>query len=164
MNKKYLIELADYNIWANNLICEWLMQISEEQFIQFVGGSFKNIQETTLHIAAAEKIWQERLNDNVQEWLAFSFSGNKTELIESWNNYSQNLKQYIEHSSEEDLVEKFAFSTRDGTPYFMPRYQALAHVFNHSTYHRGQIVQSLRQVGFTNVGSTDMIGYYRKFS
>ncbi|WP_223233283.1 DinB family protein [Chitinophaga sp. CF418] len=32
---------------------------------------------------------------------------------------------------------------------------------NHSTYHRGQLVNMLRQVGFTQLSSTDLATYYR---
>ena len=55
MNRKYLLELADYNIWANDKLIGWLLQISVEQFEQPLIGSFKNIYETTLHMVAAEK-------------------------------------------------------------------------------------------------------------
>jgi len=41
-------------------------------------------------------------------------------------------------------------------------YEILSHVFNHSTYHRGQLVTLFRQVGFTDVTSTDLLLYYRK--
>jgi uncharacterized damage-inducible protein DinB len=37
-----------------------------------------------------------------------------------------------------------------------------AHVVNHATYHRGQLVTMLRQVGFTDVSATDFLGFYKK--
>jgi uncharacterized damage-inducible protein DinB len=161
MTKTYLLELADYNIWANDKLTNWLTQISSEQFEQPLVGSFKNIHETTLHIVAAEQIWHERLQNNVSEWLGFTFEGDKALMLEIWKRTSNDLKQYIHDLPEENFTEKFAFSTRDGTPYFMERYKALVHVFNHSTFHRGQLITLLRQVGFTGVSTTDLINYYR---
>jgi len=35
-------------------------------------------------------------------------------------------------------------------------------VFNHSTYHRGQLVTMMRQLGETNVPVTDFIAFARK--
>ena len=162
MTKKYLLELANYNIWANNKLIDWLSQISVEQFEQPLVGSFKNIHETTLHIVAAEQIWHQRLVNNVSEWLGITFEGERTMMLETWKRTSNDLKTYILDLPEEKLMEKFAFNTRDGTPHYMERYKALAHVFNHSTFHRGQLITLLRQVGFTGVGSTDLINYYRK--
>jgi uncharacterized damage-inducible protein DinB len=162
MTKTYLLELANYNIWANDKLTNWLTQISSEQFEQPLMGSFKNIHETTLHIVAAEQIWHERLQNNVSEWLGLTFEGDKELMLKTWKRTSHDLKQCIQDLPEEKLMEKFAFSTRDGTPFNMERYKALAHVFNHSTFHRGQLVTLLRQVGFTGVSTTDLINYYRE--
>ena len=162
MTKTYLLELADYNIWANDKLTDWLSQISVEQFEQPLVGSFNNIHETTLHIVAAEQIWHQRLVNNVSEWLGITFEGDRTMMLEIWKRTSADLKTYILDLPEEKLMENFAFNTRDGTPYYMERYKALAHNFNHSTFHRGQLITLLRQVGFTGVSSTDLINYYRK--
>jgi uncharacterized damage-inducible protein DinB len=35
------------------------------------------------------------------------------------------------------------------------------HVFNHGTYHRGQLVTMLRQVGVTEIPQTDYIAFVR---
>jgi uncharacterized damage-inducible protein DinB len=161
MNKTYLLELADYNIWANDRLTDWLSQISQEQFEQHLVGSFKNIHETTLHIVAAEQIWHQRLENKVSEWLGFTFQGDRTAMLATWKRTSHDLKRYILDSSDEKLLEKFDFTTRDGTPFYMERYKALAHVFNHSTFHRGQLITLMRQVGFTGVGTTDLINFYR---
>lgn len=162
MTKTYLLALADYNIWANDKITDWLSQISVEQFERPLVGSFKNIHETTLHIVAAEQIWHQRLVNNVSEWLGITFEGDRTMMLETWKRTSSDLRQYIFDASEEELATKFAFSTRDGTPFYMERYQALTHTFNHSTFDRGQLVTLLRQVGFTGVSTTDLINYYRE--
>jgi uncharacterized damage-inducible protein DinB len=45
--------------------------------------------------------------------------------------------------------------------YELQYYQIFGHVFNHSTYHRGQIVTMLRQAGFIGVHSIDMSTYFR---
>jgi uncharacterized damage-inducible protein DinB len=162
MTKTYLLELADYNIWANDKLTNWLSQISLEQFEQPLVGSFKNIHETTLHIVSAEQIWHQRLQNDTPEWLASNFKGDRNLMLEIWKRSANDLKQYIVDSSEGELMEKFAFSTRDGTPFYMERYKALTHTLNHSTFHRGQLITLLRQVGFTDVSTTDLINYYRE--
>jgi uncharacterized damage-inducible protein DinB len=38
----------------------------------------------------------------------------------------------------------------------------LLHVFNHGTYHRGQLVTMLRQLGIENIPATDFIVWSRE--
>jgi uncharacterized damage-inducible protein DinB len=163
MTKQYFIELADYNIWANNIQCDWLEQISEEQWKQHIVSSFNSIQDTVLHIIAAENIWLQRLEKQEQTiWLQGSYTGTKAEHIALWKSLSQKLKDFTIDMDESVLKENLEFKRLNGDAYSMPHYQVLAHIFNHSTYHRGQLITMLRQAGFTKVGSTDMLGYFRK--
>ncbi len=160
MNKNYYLELAQYNIWANQKMNHWLSQINDEQWSQKLIGSFESIEATAIHTAGAEKIWLERLNNQAQPFLNLTFKGNKSDLIEIWKNASENLKNYVSNVSEEDLQETFAYKNLKGEDFSRVKYQAIAHVLNHSTYHRGQLVNYLRQVGFTSVETTDLIYFY----
>jgi len=144
MTKQYFLEVADYNIWANDIVLSWINKITDEQWEKHVVSSFNSIAETVLHITSAETIWLERLNKAESPvWLQSTFKGTRTDVIELWKKASLGLKI-------------------NGDRYEMPHYQVFAHIFNHSTYHRGQLVTMLRQVGFTDVGSTDKLGFYRK--
>jgi uncharacterized damage-inducible protein DinB len=160
MNKKYLLELAQYNIWANQKMIDWLSQISEEQWSQKLVGSFDSIEATAIHVVGAEKVWFERLNNQAQPFLTQTFKGNKNDLIEIWESASEKLKNYVSEIAEEDLMEIFFYKNLKGDDFSRVKYQAITHVFNHSTYHRGQLVNYLRQVGFTDLGTTDLIYFY----
>ena len=160
MNKNYFLELAQYNIWANQKMIYWLSQINEEQWSQKLIGSFDSIETTAIHTAGAEKVWFERLHDQAQPFLTLTFKGNKSDLIEIWKNASENLKNYVYEIYEGDLKESFTYKSIKGEGFSKVRYQAIAHVFNHSTYHRGQLVNYLRQVGFTEIDTTDLIYFY----
>ena len=163
MTKAYFIELAEYNIWANNIVLSWLDKIMDEQWEMHVVSSFNSIAETVLHITSAETVWIERLNKAESPvCLQTSFKGTRKDLIELWKKASAELKKYLESFNESAMMEKLVFKRLNGDRYEMPHYQVFAHIFNHSTYHRGQLVTMLRQVGFTDVGSTDMLGFFRK--
>ena len=160
MNKNYFLELAQYNIWANQKMIHWLSQINEEQWSQKLVGSFESIEATAIHTAGSEKLWFERFNNQKQPFLNLTFKGDKNDLIDIWKNASENLKNYVFKISEEDLMESFAYKSLKGEGFSRVKYQAIAHVFNHSTYHRGQLVNYLRQVGFTDVNTNDLIYFY----
>jgi uncharacterized damage-inducible protein DinB len=161
MTKNYFIELGDYNIWANDLVHSWFANITDEQWEQPITSSFKSIAETTVHTAGAEKIWLERLNKvEKPTFLTAEFKGSKQDAIDVWKKTSQGLKSFIENFDETKLQTSMKFKRVDGNTYELLHYQVLAHVFNHSTYHRGQLVTMLRQVGFTGMSSTDLSTFF----
>lgn len=162
MTAKYFLELANFNQWANNIVISWLEQINDEQWTQTIESSFNTIRETVLHITSAESAWYERMimKENV-EWFQKTFEGSKQEVIELWKIKSDNLVKFLLDFDESRINEILHFTRLNGEKQAMPFYQVFAHTFNHSTYHRGQLVTMIRQSGFTSVGSTDLLGYYR---
>lgn len=163
MTKEYFKELAAYNIWANTIACEWITQINDVQWKQEVVSSFSSIRETVLHMISAENAWLQRFHKKVNvEWLQSTFTGTKDEHVALWKKTSMGIKDFIDAFDEKELNTKLDFKRLNGDAYSMPYYQLFAHVANHSTYHRGQLVTMLRQLGFTNVQSTDLLGFYRK--
>lgn len=163
MTKNYFTEVAAYNVWANNIVWSWLDQISDDQWNQNIVSSFNSIGETALHIVSAEKIWLDRLNKvEAPVWIQSTFKGSKEEIIELWKRSTSGLKKFLDEFNEANMMDILVFKRLNGDRYEMPHYQVFAHIFNHSTYHRGQLVTMLRQAGFTNVGSTDKLGFYRK--
>ncbi len=163
MTKSFLIEMGKYNKWANDIVFNWLLQITDEQWNKEIISSFNSIIKTTLHTAGAEKVWLERWqqkNDIV--FLSNTFTGTKIELIDIWKNSSQHILDFIVRMEEADFNNSFSFTRLNGDSHTSLYWEAMVHVLNHSTYHRGQLVTMLRQVGFTDVSSTDMITYFRR--
>jgi len=164
MTKNYFIQLSGYNVWANDIVCSCLEKISDNQWTQTVTSSFNSIRETTLHVAAAEHIWLQRMiKEPNQVWLQSTFTGTKDGHVALWKNTSAALRDFLESFDENNLQTNLDFKRLNGDAYSMPYYELLAHIFNHSTYHRGQLVTMLRQVGFNDVASTDLLGYYREY-
>jgi uncharacterized damage-inducible protein DinB len=161
MNKDYFIQLADYTVWANNIAHSWLERITDEQWKQPIVSSFNSLETTVVHTAGAERIWLDRLNQvEAPVFLSSVFKGSKKEAIEIWAKASLGLKSFVENFDEKNYQQILRFKRIDGNVYELLHDQTLLHVFNHSTYHRGQIVTMLRQVGFTDINSTDMSAYF----
>jgi len=163
MTKPYFITLAEYNIWANDSVHSWIDKIGDDQWEQVIVSSFPSLSATALHTAGAETIWLDRLNKVAEpRWLPNIIKGGKTEVREAWKNSSASLKSFIEKFDETKLEDRVSFKRPDGNTYSLEHYQIFSHVFNHSTYHRGQIVTMLRQAGFTGVHSIDLSTYFWK--
>ena len=163
MTKDYFKEAAEYNLWANTIVCGWLEQISDGQWTKEIISSFNSIQETVLHVISAEKAWLERFKKEPNiVWLQSNYKGSKEDHIKLWKENSAELKAFIDAFDEKELDTNLVFKRLNGEAYSMPYYQLFAHVVNHATYHRGQLVTMLRQAGFSEVTSTDLLGVYRK--
>jgi uncharacterized damage-inducible protein DinB len=161
MTKDYFITLAEYNTWANDVVHSWFDKISDEQWEQPIVSSFKSLAETSVHTAGAEKIWLERLNKvESPVFLISVFKGSKQEAIDIWKKTSAALKLFVEIFDETKLKDSVSFKRPDGNTYQLQHHQIFAHVFNHSTYHRGQIITMLRQVGYTDLRSIDLSTYF----
>jgi uncharacterized damage-inducible protein DinB len=162
MNKAYFLELANYNIWANNKMIGWLSEINEVQFKQSIVSSFGSIAGNALHIASAEKVWLNRLEENpAPTWLAGEFNGDRETLFTIWKKGSEEIKLFIQNFDENNLQNKLKFKRLNGDENELAYYQIFSHVLTHSIFHRGQFVTLLRQVGYTKVSGTDMLDFYK---
>lgn len=161
MTKNYFIQFADYNVWANSIVHSWFEKLSDEQWEQPIISSFPSLSATALHTAGAETIWLDRLNKVAEpRWLPNIIRGGKKDIQNAWKASSSGLKSFIESFDEAKMQDSVSFKRPDGNTYQLLHYQVFAHVLNHSTYHRGQIVTMLRQAGFTGVHSIDQSTYF----
>ncbi|WP_212003328.1 DinB family protein [Chitinophaga sp. HK235] len=163
MNRNYLIQIANYNNWADSKAMEWLHQISDEQWEQVIVSSFSSVRQTAVHIVSAEKYWVDHWT-HISEpvFLSAEFKGTKNELLEIWNKSSADIKTLVGSYPEDNYLQTVTFKyPRNGRIGQMVFWQTVAHAINHSTYHRGQLVTLLRQTGFINLSSIDMATYFQ---
>ena len=161
--KKFIREYSDYNLWANQRIGEVIVAVEDEKLNWNIVSSFPSIWLTTLHIWDAQVIWLERLNGrNPKAWPSANFKGNKREMVEGLVTTSLLLKQIAFTAGKKNLKEEVSYSNMQGKQFRSQVYQALVHLFNHNSYHRGQLTTLLRQAGVTRLPPNDLIFYYRQ--
>jgi len=153
------IDYANYNIWANDRLMADLLGQEESLLNQELEGSFPTIRATILHIWYAEAGWLSRLNGNGWEASAVTgFSGGTQELFVGWKATSEAFRDFV---TEADLEEKTTFEHK-GQQYSIPGREVAQTVFNHGSYHRGQVVMMMRQLGISAVSQTDYIEWVRE--
>ena len=161
MLKPYFTDLAAYNSWADQKAIGWLSQITDEQWEQINASSFCSVKQTAVHIASAEKIWIDFWTGAAAPvYLSANFTGSKNDLITIWKAASDGLETYIKNHPEEDFNKPVSFIYPNGNTGHMLYYQTFAHIINHSTYHRGQLVTLLRQAGYEQFSSIDLATFY----
>lgn len=158
-----LRQLAAYNCWANQKILETILILPEEKQTQEIPSSFKSIMATVLHIWNAESIWWQRMKlfERIMP-PAEHFNGTLQDAANGLMQQDQLWLDWINNASEIALEHVMQYQNSKKEQFKQPVYQVLIHVFNHSTYHRGQLVNMLRQLGMEKIPQTDYIVWSRK--
>jgi uncharacterized damage-inducible protein DinB len=162
--KEFLLDYIRYNFWANQRITKYIIDhCSAEQTDQEVASSFPSLKKTLLHIYGAEAIWLQRLiGDSPTVWKGSSFSGGMVELVEEISSVDREFIDFAQSCGEAFLLSPFKYNNLEGKEFTNTRAEAILHCVNHSSYHRGQLISMLRQLGFTQLFSTDYISYCRE--
>jgi len=149
----------DAEAWANDLVLQSLATIPESGR---ASPCFARAMQLLPHIQLARGVWLSRLKgekyDMPAEWfppLALDETRAACDAQDSvWRSYLDSLK-------DEKLPTVCRFASSDGTVYTATVEDILIHVFNHSTYHRGQIARLVAECGGQRAG-TDYIAFGRR--
>lgn len=141
--------LLRYNAWANDRLFSALaalpVQDVHEPMIPSVGSMVRALN----HSLVVDQIWQAHL-----EQRPHGFSSRNTaqepslgELSASQSRLDQWYIDYADSLSPEEHGEQVDFQFVDGGTGRLRRGEALLHVANHKTYHRGYVAVVLYQLG-----------------
>lgn len=161
--KELLKQLAAYNIWADKRILDLILSLTEEQQAAELPSSFKNLYKTVLHMWDAESIWWQRMK--LQDRFVIpsvGFEGSMKDVCNGLVQQSRQWEEWINNASEISLEHVFAYQDTKKEQVKQPIYQMLLQLFNHGTYHRGQLVNMLRQLGVEKIPQTDFLVWCRK--
>lgn len=161
--KHLLLRYAHYNLWANRTLTTLIGTLPAEKQIAEVPGSFNSLHQTTLHIWEAEDMWWQRLRlEEKISRVSETFSGDYAALTQKLLQQGQQWIDWIAAQKEAQLEHVFHYHNTKRELFKQPRYEAIWHLFNHGTYHRGQLVSMLHQVGVHKIPPTDFIFWIRK--
>jgi len=160
--KQLLAQYAAYNLWANKILLEKLAQVSKEIVHKEMGSSFGSIYKTVFHLIKAESIWWQRLK--LQEHIQLPENDadeNFSELSKKWSSLSKQWSDWAKETNEKYINHVFGYYDAKKEYFKQPVYEMLLHLFNHQTFHRGQIITMLRQNGIEKIPATDFIVFSR---
>ncbi len=159
--KELLQQYAAYNIWANKLLVERISKLSDEEITREIASSFPSLYKTVQHMWLAEEAWWQRLKlVEKLDLQSENFSGSFSELSANLAKQSKQWSEWVNAATDNQLSHVFAY-IRNKEQFKMPVYQMLQHVFNHASYHRGQLVTILRQLGTDKIPATDFSAFCR---
>ena len=161
--KDILLKLSAYNLWANTQLLPVIGQLPKEKQEQEVPSSFNSLYKTLLHMWDSEAVWWQRLK--LLERLVVpseGFNGDMDELIRQVLKQNKLWNDWISTAQEHAFTHVFQYKNFKQEQFKQPVYEMVLHVLNHGTYHRGQIVNMLRQLGIEKIPQTDFIVFTRK--
>lgn len=160
--KAHQLLLARYNLWAHQTLCKEIDSLDSNALDQPLKSSFPTLRETLLHMYNAERVWIMRIQgESPERWPESDLQSFTThKLIE----VAKATLVAVEQLNEQDIHSLCTYSNLAGKAFQTPVSAILTHLFNHATYHRGQLVNMLRQLGMEALPSTDLITYLRAHS
>lgn len=148
----HLIHMFKFNEWATREIARSVEKYFDDE----------KIKSLLSHIVAAEHLWLNRVLQNniyISPWKIYSLQecvDESVKLTKKWINL-------LESCDEAKLRERIEYINSKGEKFSNNIKDIAIHIVNHSSYHRGQIAQVLKQRGGTPV-LTDYIHYQRTLS
>jgi uncharacterized damage-inducible protein DinB len=147
-----LKEMFEYNYWARDRQLRACAALTNEQFLRPLGNSFSSLRDTLAHLVAAEWVWLERWRGrsptprDAEDFAAEKFP-DLGAIEERWRAVERNMREYLTGLGNQDLTQPLTYANLKGETWTYPLWQALFHLINHQTYHRGQVTTLLRQLG-----------------
>jgi uncharacterized damage-inducible protein DinB len=161
--KELLMQFAAYNVWGSQRLLDIINTLPVEKQKAEVPSSFKSLYTTVLHMWDAESIWWQRLKMHERVIRpSENFKGTMQDVSNGLMSQALQWKDWVDNASDMSLEHVFQYYNTKRELFKQPTWQMLLHLFNHDTYHRGQLINILRQVGIEKVPETDFIVWSRK--
>ena len=154
MTKDDIQLLYEYDRWANNRVLQAVAALSPEQFTHDLGGSFRSVRDTLVHIIGGEWIWLAywketshssaflkdliKRRDALFNPVAFP---NVPAVQLKWAEVEKEQVEFVNRVTNESLETMLPFRTTQ-----VRLVHLMQHLANHSTYHRGQLALMMRQL------------------
>jgi uncharacterized damage-inducible protein DinB len=156
--------MASYNAWANQRVYAAAATLPDAAYRQPAGVFFGSLHGTLNHLLVTDRIWMRRLTGegDAPSRLDAIFFERLTPLRAAREAEDRRISDYVANLSEADLDAIFEYKNTRGQPYSQPRWQALVHLFNHQTHHRGQAHACLTRLGIAEPPPLDLVAMLRE--
>ncbi len=153
----------EYNLWANGKIVEFLKSVDDRLLDKELKSSFSTVRKTFYHIWDAEIIWLKRVKgESVTTWPSENNTTDEENSFSAFLKNSEELLDFVSNKKRDFLDSKITYTNIKGNKYTNTIEDVLFHVVNHSTFHRGQLVTMLRELGYENFQAQDLIAFLRQ--
>ncbi len=155
MHKDEIHLLYEFDRWANNRVFQAASTLSAEQFTRDLGGSFRSVRDTLVHIVGSEWTWLTCWKEPSPSSAFITDMWTRHESVFNPNGFADLVAVRLKWAEVEGEQAEFVNRVTDESLRRMvpvlEKQLSLAHLMqhlaNHSTYHRGQVALMMRQLG-----------------
>ncbi|MGR8921557.1 MAG: DinB family protein [Gammaproteobacteria bacterium] len=160
--KQQLTTLADYHVWACEILYGALLPVSDEQYRADCGLFFRSIHGTLNHLLLSDKLWFGRFSGEpfAAAGLDEELEPDRAALEDALYEQAARWRGWIEAQTDAALAGDMCYRNLAGVEYVNPTALTLMHVFNHATHHRGQVSAAITGFGHA-APAMDLIWYIR---
>jgi uncharacterized damage-inducible protein DinB len=154
MTKDDIQLLYEYDRWANNRVLQVVSALSAEQFTHDLGGSFRSVRDTLVHIIGGEWIWLAYWKEPSHSSMLLADLRKRRDALfnpdafpnvaavqSKWAEVEKEQAEFVTRVTNESLEKMLPFRTTQ-----IRLAHLMQHLANHSTYHRGQVALMMRQL------------------
>lgn len=162
MTRTEVLDLFAYNAWANRRILDAAGALPGDVYLRDLKSSHGSIHGTLAHIVWAEHLWLNRWLKQPNPAVAQGKDlRTAPEVRARWEEIEAERGRFLAQLGESQLAETRTVKPSTGGEYAHSFGQMFRHTVDHSSYHRGQVVTMLRQVGVVPP-VTGLIFFYRR--
>ncbi len=154
MTKDDIQLLYEYDRWANNRVLQAVSALSADQFTHDLGGSFRSVRDTLVHIIGGEWIWLAYWKEPPHSPTLLAELRKRRDTLfnpdafpsvaavqSKWVEVEKEQAEFVSRVTNESLEKMLPFRTTQ-----IRLAHLMQHLANHSTYHRGQVALMMRQL------------------
>jgi len=147
-NKEYLLNLLNYNSWANDEFFKVIIKLSSEEINKQRKSFMNSIRNSLNHLLVIDKVWLTNMKkekhtfDNLQTILY----ENMEQLWKEKKKEEQLIKNYVENLSDKEFEEIVECELIGGNKVSISRSMIITHLVMHGGYHRGIIAEMFGQI------------------
>lgn len=160
MTSTEILELVDFNRWANARVVSVAARLPGEQLVR-VAPSGGSVRDLLVRMMSAEAVWLARWRGKPAgiPYFAAAFTHVGT-IWECWQGVSGELRRHLAGLDDAALAAPLVYRTKSGREVVLSVHQTVVHLVSQASYHRGQLTVLLHGLGVRGV-HTDFTSYLR---
>ena len=137
-----------YNRWANRRLLAAARLVEPPDFMRELVTSHGSLRGTLVHVLWGEWVWLQRWGgDSPKRAFAPDEFPDIASLESRWAQVERDQANFIGGLTDQRLRTLVSYENLQGQRWEYSLVHMMQHVVNHSSYHRGQVVTLLRQLG-----------------
>ena len=150
---------ARFNRWANRRLYDSCAALTDKQWNTALPGAFGNLRDTLAHVAEVDLLWLARAGRRLPASVKAGAAIDPATLAERRRAIDDALVLWTEVLGEDDLDQVLAYVDTEGVARETKLGLALAHMFDHQTFPRGEASAMLAALG-PEAPALDMLEFF----